>query len=58
MIVMVYVIMREEKDSVRCLTEANSTVCKWFDIKADADLLKKQLVVETAPHIHSFIIEM
>ncbi|MFP7493381.1 hypothetical protein SFC66_06285 [Terribacillus saccharophilus] len=55
---MAYVIMREEKDTVRCLTEANSTMCKLFDTKEEAELMKKQLIAETAVNIHWFIVEM
>ncbi|WP_179867328.1 hypothetical protein [Terribacillus saccharophilus] len=50
---MAYVIMREVKDDIRC-----STMCKLFDTIKDAELMKKQLVSETASHIHWFIVEM
>jgi hypothetical protein len=53
-----YVIMREEKEDIRCLKETGSTMCKLFDTMEDAELMKKQLVSETASHIHWFIVEM
>ncbi|WP_179636959.1 hypothetical protein [Terribacillus aidingensis] len=50
--------MREEKENVRCLTEAGSAMCKLFTTLEEAELMKTQLAAETALHIRWFIVEM